>query len=285
MILSELVDSAKKFWEEIKSAKRVLASSQSKNVNSQIERNTYEKLASRWFSDFSKVLTPYGVNEDAIKKYNAAFKAILKLASSANRRESYLRQFDLISSSFNDDIIIFLQTDAENPRADDGKELGDEAKKLLERVPDKDENEYLKEALGCWADGYLKGATVLLWCAAIDRIHKVIEQHGFESFNRTVSWMKEQRVGRFKNFRKSYKVQSISELRTVFDSDLLWILEGMQLIDTNEKTRLTSCFDMRCHSGHPGAAPITKYNVLSCFSDIVEIILSNPKFSIQELSD
>lgn len=56
----------------------------------------------------------------------------------------------------------------------------------------------------------------------------------------------------------------------------------MQYIDTNERTRLASCFDMRNHSGHPGEAPITKFNVLSCFSDIVEIILANPKFTLIE---
>lgn len=93
--------------------------------------------------------------------------------------------------------------------------------------------------------------------------------------------MTEQSTGRFKKYKKLYVINSISELRTVFDSDLLWILEGMQLIDVNEHTRLTSCFDMRCHAGHPGAAPITKYNVLSCFSDIVEIIFTNPEFVIR----
>lgn len=78
-------------------------------------------------------------------------------------------------------------------------------------------------------------------------------------------------------------IQSISEMRsTVFDSDLLWVLEGMQLIDANQRTRLASCFDMRCHSGHPGEAPITKYNVLSCFSDVVEIVLANPTFEIKK---
>lgn len=94
--------------------------------------------------------------------------------------------------------------------------------------------------------------------------------------------MKAQTTGRYKRFTKEFSVTSISELQLVFDSDLLWVLEGMQMIDTNEKTRLSSCFDMRCHSGHPGAAPITKYNVLSCFSDIIEIILANPKFSIED---
>lgn len=37
---------------------------------------------------------------------------------------------------------------------------------------------------------------------------------------------------------------------------------------------------MRCHSGHPGEAPITEYNTLSFFSDIFEIILTNSGFTL-----
>jgi len=65
----------------------------------------------------------------------------------------------------------------------------------------------------------------------------------------------------------------------VFDRDLLWILEGMGLIDSNQHTRLLSCFDLRNHSAHPGEAPVTAYNLLSFFSDVIEIVLRNPKFA------
>jgi hypothetical protein len=72
----------------------------------------------------------------------------------------------------------------------------------------------------------------------------------------------------------------MSELREVFDTDVLWIIEGLELIDSNQHTRLKSCFDMRCHSAHPGEAPITEYNLLSFYSDLDKIILSNPKFAL-----
>lgn len=54
----------------------------------------------------------------------------------------------------------------------------------------------------------------------------------------------------------------------------------MLLIDSNQHTRLHSCFDLRNHSGHPGEAPVTEYNLLSFFSDLIEIVLKNPKFSV-----
>lgn len=90
--------------------------------------------------------------------------------------------------------------------------------------------------------------------------------------------MKAATVGRYKRFNTAHNVSSLSEIREVFDTQILWIIEGMGLIDANQHTRLKSCFDMRCHGAHPGEAPITQYNLQSMFSDLDEIIFKNPKF-------
>jgi hypothetical protein len=92
--------------------------------------------------------------------------------------------------------------------------------------------------------------------------------------------MASQTKGRYKRFNQPQSVASISELREVFDTTILWIVEGMGLIDSNQRIRLRSCFDMRCHGAHPGDAPITEFNLLSFFSDIDQIVLSNPKFVV-----
>lgn len=86
--------------------------------------------------------------------------------------------------------------------------------------------------------------------------------------------------GRFKKFNQVQNVSSLSELREVFDNVILWILEGMQLIDNNQHTRLHSCFELRSQCSHPGEAPITEYNLLSFFSDINEIVFKNPKLAM-----
>ena len=75
--------------------------------------------------------------------------------------------------------------------------------------------------------------------------------------------MASQTQGRFKRFNKPQNVASMSELQMVFDTDILWIIEGMGLIESNQHTRVRSCFDMRNHSAHPGEAPVTPHNLLS----------------------
>ena len=51
MLCSEMVEKAKVFLQDVKSAKKLLSASSAVGVNSQEEKRVYEDLASRWFSD------------------------------------------------------------------------------------------------------------------------------------------------------------------------------------------------------------------------------------------
>lgn len=277
--MEDLVKKIKLFFDEFEKKWQYINKLDTVQITNKIIKDDINNLSARWFSEYAKRLTELQ-DEEVVEKYNKAFRELLKLSASNSRRSSYIKNMELIRRNFNEDIIIFLQTYSSTDDDSKVKGLSDEVLGLLESITDKEENEYLGEALGCWAKEYYKAAVVLMWCATIDRIHRVIEQVGFNKFNQTSEYMKNQTTGRFKRFNKNQNVHSISELRMVFDSDILSILEGMEMIDVNQKTRLVSCFEMRCHSGHPGEAPITKYNVLSCFSDVVEIIFTNPKFSL-----
>ncbi len=279
--MDELIKNLKKFFDDFETLWNLVNKSSTVQITNREQRNQINYMSAKWFSDYSKSLSTYSVSQEVLDKYNGAFEELLKLSSTNSRRSSYLRQMDIIRHNYTSEIIIFLQTHTDESDVVVNK-MSSEVLELLEKIKDKEENEYLCEALGCWENGFYKAAVVLMWCAAIDRIHRVIENVGFDKFNSASEYMKNQTTGRFKRFNKNQNVHSISELRMVFDSDILAILEGMEMIDVNQKTRLVSCFEMRCHSGHPGEAPITKYNVLSCFSDIVEIIFANSKFSLQK---
>lgn len=240
---------------------------------SQSKRNEAEKLSNFWFDNFSNKIVHPDILKDDLTSINNAFGEILILCRKPNRTSSFLAKFEVIYPIiFNN---VFLKIRKNPVHSIQIVNFEEYLGKL-----DSDENEYLKEAIACCNSGFLKASIVLGWCATIDKIHKKIESIGFNQFNVTSLNMKNQTNGRFKRFNSSQNISSLSELRGVFDSDLLWIIEGMGLIDINQHTRLSSCFEMRCHSGHPGEAPITKYNTVSFFSDIFEIVLVNNNFSL-----
>ena len=146
---------------------------------------------------------------------------------------------------------------------------------------DIDEGEYLDEAQRCLTVNGLRACVVLGWCATIARMHKKIEELGYERFSQATVEMAGKTTGRFKFFTKRFSIQSRSELQTVFDTDLLWVLEYLELIDNNQHQRLRHCFEFRNNSAHPGLAPIKGPNLYSFYSDISEIVLKNEKFAVK----
>ena len=239
-------------------------------------RSKAEELGSRWFSEVSETLaSQQGFSPELIEAYSQQFGRLIKVSAPNNLKKSYVQILHAILKRFRDDLIIPLQL---RPKGQVNTPLLSE---LLGVLPSPEENAYLKEATDCARHDFLRASVVLGWCAAIDRIHRVIEHSGFPNFNVASSKMASQTTGRFKRFSAVQNVSSLSEIREVFDTIVLWILEGMGFIDSNQHTRLRSCFDMRCQCAHPGDAPMTRYNLLSYFSDLNEIIFKNEKFKIE----
>ena len=211
---------------------------------------------------------------DVLRPYQEGFTRLIKVSAPNNLRRSYLDTLDALIRPFRADLIIPAQQGvigAASPTAFDT---------FFASISNPEENDYLREAVACARAGFHRAAVVLGWSAAVDRIHRKIEALGFSQFNVTSAQMASQKTGRFKKFSQTQNVNSLSELREIFDTAVLWIIEGMGLVDSNQHTRLRSCFEMRCHGAHPGEAPITPFNLLSFFSDLDQIVLSNPKFTV-----
>ena len=264
------------YRKRLQSARRELKASDGDRVSRQSQRSQVELLVTDWYGSVAPALVADGIDSDVVDGYDKSFKELLRLCSgSGNRRATYLRELDSILKSFRDDIIVPLQT-----RPPIAKSLVAE---VLADLSDPEENEYLREAAAAAAAGLFRAAAVLGWCAAIDRVHRRIEDLGFAKFNVESAEMATVTKGRYKRFNQTQNVHSLAEIREVFDTVILWVLEGMGLIDTNEHARLRGCFELRSQCAHPGNAPVTEYNLLSFFSDINEIVFKNPKFVVTPL--
>jgi hypothetical protein len=272
--VSAELEKLKTLHEQLKVLKRDIQKHAGPAIAKQDLRSRSETLGAAWFAEFQPTLT-LSVAPEVLQKYSTAFAKLIKLSSPNNKKTSYLAALAVLTKKFRDELILPQQSNQGGGSATLAV-LG----QVLGTLPSQEENDYLKEAVDCARQGFLRAGVVLGWCAAIDRVHRKIEALGFTSFNVASAMMASQQQGRFKRFNSVQNVSSISELRAVFDNIILWIIEGMALVDSNQHTRLTSCFEMRCQCAHPGEAPITPFNLMSFFSDLNEIILKNPKFTI-----
>jgi hypothetical protein len=272
-----MLETLKTFLEELRALRKIIKAEKFDRIAKKDLRTKAEQLGSRWFSEFSTSLSQeIGIPSEILDKYAEGCGRLIALSASNNLKASYIGVLGSLIKPFRDELILSIQ---KGTTTSGSLSL---LHKILGELPNPNEGEYLKEAISCAQRGFLRASVVLGWCAAIDRIHRRIEEIGLQKFNITSVQMAGQQKGRFKRFSSPQSVTSLSELREVFDTVVLWIIEGMGMIDTNQHTRLRSCFEMRCQCGHPGEAPITEYNLMSYFSDINEIVFRNSMFQIHQ---
>jgi hypothetical protein len=270
-----MVDKLKQLLADLKALRKGIKAESVPRIAKKNLRESAEKIGSRWFSEFATAVPQQlGFSSDILEKYADGFGRLIGLSAPNNLKKSYLQALDDLIKPFRDELILPAQTGGS------GSASLSLLHNILKDLPDQEENEYLKEAISCAQRGFLRASVVLGWCATIDRIHRKIEDLGFTRFNVTSVQMAGQAKGRFKRFSSPQSVNSLSEMREVFDRVVLWIIEGMGMIDSNQHTRLHSCFELRCHCGHPGQAPVTEYNLMSFYSDVNEIVFRNPMFKV-----
>jgi Leucine-rich repeat (LRR) protein len=165
------------------------------------------------------------------------------------------------------------------PRIIDDSIMGHSSFLQLREMLDKvsgSEHAYLEEAVGCIESGFLRAAVVMGWAGAVARMQAKIAAMGFDKFN-TISEILKKERGVYSQFDRVYSVKSLNAFRAkVSDRTLLMTLLCMEAIDVNQHDRLKHCYTLRNNSAHPGKAPIKEANVVSFFSDLVEIVYSNP---------
>lgn len=271
-----LLESLKQLHTELLSLRKSIAKEEAKRISKKLLRQTAEQIGTAWFSGLVDQVSAYGIiKASVIQTYSDDFGRLIRISAPRYPKITYLEVLGNLSKNFRDDLILPVQ---KNPITSTNASL---LTRMLANLPSPEEDAYLKEAISCASKEYFRASVVLGWCAAIDRIHRAVEGIGFPTFNITSASIASQTQGRFKKFNSPQNVGSLSEIREVFDTTLLWIIEGMQLIDSNQHTRLKGCFDLRCQCAHPGDAPVTEFNLLSYFSDLNEIIFRNTKFAVR----
>ncbi|HEY0331448.1 MAG TPA: hypothetical protein VGC77_20405 [Rhodopseudomonas sp.] len=233
-------------------------------------------VAATWFDSVKPALESAGFSLALVNEASRYFERLLRASRTKPGKNSLLATLNDSRTLYLDHIVHQIEIGSFSTTT------GLSITPFIEGLPS-DEGEYLAEAQRCLTANALRACIVLGWCATIARIHAKIGEIGYDNFSRATEEMAAKTTGRFKPFNKKQMVASLSELQKVFDTDLLWVLEYLQLIDNNQHQRLRYCFEFRNNSAHPGLAPIKGPNLYSFYSDISEIVLKNKKFALNDL--
>lgn len=262
------------FWKGLKSLKGEIRKKNVVMINQKKLRDSAHALATQWIE---KLHTPlyrkFKLPSVDINDMAEQMKQLSRLSLGASRKLSYMKVLNSSLRKFNDRFMIpVMQSSLDTGAVFD-------IRSMFPNLLDPNAFEYMKEAIGCANSGYLRAAFVLGWCAVIDRIQSYFLRKGFNYFNQLCKNLNEKKSGKFKNWKKIFSVTTISELQAIFDADLITLIEGDNIIDSNQAKNLRRCLDNRNQSAHPGEFSLTKEHLEIFFSDIHHIIIENPKLN------
>jgi len=271
----EILEQLTAFRDRLRALRKSVAKLSTKAVNLAALRNEADAIATDWVERLRSPLEhKFKLPAALIEETSSAMKRLHVLSRPSNLKSSYLVTIDSVLKGFDDHFLLPIK---QTPGA---VNTVFELQKLVPMITNPAESEYLREAIDCANAGYRKAAVVMGWCAAVDRMQRKVLAVGLQTFNDTSSSLKNKTTGKFAKWNKEFKVTTLSELQTVFDTDLLVVLEGMSLLDGNQAERLRTCFQYRNHSAHPGEAPIDDPHLIAFFTDIASIVLQNPQFAV-----
>jgi len=269
----EFADEIKRFRSQFINLKKELEKYSKKQIFTKSILRQLQDAATLWFDKFEAPLRNfYNLDQAVIDRYHGLAGRLLELSMINPATATVLELLRDIEKDMNQSLLV--------PVLKYQKEIskkGDYANILVGKG--EVEQEYLKEAVECAEQGHFRAAIILGWAAAVDRIQQIIMKNGLEKFNNASVRMSAISTGRYKRFKKKFNIQNLSDLRmTVFDNDLLWILEFIGLVDGNEHEKLEICLTMRNTCAHPGEAKFSPENVASFFSDLDSLIFNSSKF-------
>lgn len=178
---------------------------------------------------------------------DAQFKDLFLGTNARTRASAYQKKIAPVLSSFTDRIVIpVIRFEGSPSQVASRQLLGEFVGKVSP-----EELTYLEEAARCLASRCNRAAIILLWAAAMSRLHGAIEKVGFNAYNAALDQTMLKKGGPFNRVSKT-AVASLPELQRCRDFDLLVV--GMELwkYDLQVFEELDRLLGIRNSAAHPG---------------------------------
>ena len=272
----ELISALQSLRNDLDKLRKKLRSSSAKNVSNSETKNMAKGTSMMWFENIRQALPSFGVSRETVSEYSVYFKNLVRAAlPQATHRNTYQKILDEIQDRFDDSLLLPVYVSA--------GEIVDVShlEKILEKISDDDEREYLEQAIGCAHHDFLSASVVMGWCAAVNRMHRIIENKwGFPRFTQITEEMVQNNKGPYRAFRMPYEVSNLGDMRQVPDRVTMFALKHEGLVTANQYKKLDKCLLTRNLAAHPGETKTNPEDLASFYRNLKDLVFDNSKFEM-----
>ena len=241
-------DSLETLLEKAKELSKALTRLRGAEVTRRDLKESLASLAREWLRCSSSLKEAGCCQPDAIATFDSAMGDLLAGTGTRARASALKKKLDIFCGSLLDNVVVPLIQIEGSPRHVAARQIQDTFAGQL--TPE--ESTYVEEAARCLTVQCFRAAIIMLWAAAIARLHGAVVKRGFDSFNKAVDVTVARKGAPFNKAKDSAKLSSLPELQRSKDSDLLII--GMELfnLDLQAYQELDRLLGIRNDCAHPG---------------------------------
>lgn len=270
--MSDIIQSIEDVIEQLVAFEKSVNKLETASVSRTIQRSEVKTLHKTWLPISGRLeqdkITGHGVIEQA----NQNWGRFRKLAEAASPKTSYKAVLKIL--------IGHLETSVLHPliKRSGFKTVGTVIRGLLSGVIDTTLTKYLEEAIVCTEQNCARAAVVLAWCAAATKIQDKLASLGLPRLESEFDKMRLDTGLLFRSFTKVYKFSSTPDIQEVPDAHLVLLCRFLGWLDDGQYKQLKGCIDLRNACGHPGEYQPDAVKLQAYFSDLVQLVFSNPPF-------
>lgn len=181
--------------------------------------------------------------------YDLAMSEVLQATKARTRATAYKKKLAVFVEKFLDNVVIAYMRFEGSPSQASARQV----EGVFEGVVSTEEQAYVSEAARCSSQHCHRAALIMLWAAAMARLHNGIQQAGFVAFNAAATSVSGKKGSPYNRFTKGgLSVTSLADLQNARDADVLLVameLWGYDLQVYEEQGRLLGT---RNSAAHPG---------------------------------
>lgn len=207
------------------------------------------QLAKEWLRLSPELRNTAAGYMPALDTYDLAMAELLQATKARSRASAYRKKLAVFVETFLDSVVIAYMRFEGSPSQASARQV----ESVFDSAVSVEEQGYVSEAARCSSQHCHRAALIMLWAAAMARLHNGIQLAGFAAFNAAAASVSGKKGSPYNRFTKGgLAVTSLADLQNARDADVLLVAMEMWGYDLQVYEEQGRLLGTRNSAAHPG---------------------------------